>query len=572
MRIKALGVIIFTLISFLIAGLFYIQIIKGPFYKRLASQNRIRLVSIESPRGRIFDTNGALLVDNEISFDVAIIPQELHNKERMLKSLSEKLKIPEGYLRESLKNNFITPFQPVKIISNIGKKMAITLEEERLDLPGVIIETAPRRNYVHNETAAHVLGYLGQINTEELTRLKSYGYRMDDLIGREGIEKYYDNYLRGTRGGMQVEVDNMGYQVRILGIKEPSKGKDIYLTLDIRLQKFIEGLFENTRGAICVIDPRNGKILSLVSSPSFDPNLFTNKKDISKIKELFTRDDYPMLNRLIHCSYPPGSVFKIVTASAALERSKISPRTTFSCSGSYALGNKVFKCWRTKGHGEQTMREAIKNSCNVFFYQVGRITGAENIAEYATKYGFGVPTGIDIYGEISGLVPNKMWKALNKREPWYEGETLNYAIGQGYLLVTPLQVLQMISAVANGEYLVTPYLVKRIEDVDISQAEKRRIGISSEALNVIKDGLVKVVNDPDGTGNKAALEDLRVAGKTGTAQTSTDKTHAWFVGYAPAEDPKAALVVFLEYGGKGGLGATSTGGRIFKELKNLGYL
>ncbi len=572
MKLRVLGIIISILFFLQGAGLFYIQIVKGPFYQRLSTLNRIRLIPIESTRGRIFDRNGTVLVDNRISFNVAIIPQELKNKEGILENLGKRLGIPKDELNHSLKRNFITPFQPVRVTSDIGRDVAIKLEEERLDLPGVIIETTPRRYYPYRETGSHIFGYLGQINPQELTRLKPYGYRRNDFIGKAGIEKSYDNYLKGSYGGMQVEVNNKGYQVGILGIKEPAKGKDLHLTVDIRLQEFIEDILKDAQGAICIMDPRNGEILALVSSPSFDPNIFVDKENFYKIKELFDRKDYPMLNRAVQCAYPPGSVFKVVVSSAALERGRITPHTTLSCSGTYLLGNKEFVCWREEGHGVQKIREAIKNSCNVFFYQVGRRVGADDIANFATRFGFGRPTAVELPGETGGLVPNKMWKALRKREAWYEGETLNYAIGQGYLLVTPLQIVRMTAAVANGGYLLRPYLVKRIEDIDISEAQKKPIKISQETLNIIKDGMVKVINDRDGTGRKAFVEGLKIAGKTGTAQTSEERTHAWFTGFAPADNPKMSLMVFLEYGGKGGLGASKSAGEIFTELKRLGYI
>jgi len=572
MRIRVIGIIIFVSLLFVVAGLFYVQVVKGPYYQRLSSQNRIRLLTIEGPRGRIFDRNGELLVDNRISFDVAVIPQELKDKERVFKKIGGILNIARRDIKKALKDNYVTPFQPTKIAFDIGKENAIKIEQERLDLPGVIIETRPQRHYLNKEVGSHIVGYLGQINSSELTRLKSYGYAMNDLIGRAGIEKSYDNYLRGRHGGMQIEVNNRGYQAGILGIKEPVKGKDIYLTVDIRLQRFVEKIFELARGAACVMDPRDGRILCLVSSPAFDPNVFISGKNPAELGRLLSSDRYPMLNRLIQCEYPPGSVFKIVTASAALDKKKITPDTLLNCDGSYSLGRKSFKCWKKKGHGQQAIREAIKNSCNVFFYQIGRMAGADNIALFAQRYGFGCPTGIDLPDEKNGLVPNKRWKLLKRREPWYEGETLNYAIGQGFLLVTPMQILRMVSAVANGGYLVRPYIVKRIEDVDISEIEKRPIDVSDATLDVVRQGLIKVVNGENGTGRKAAVEGLTIAGKTGTAQTSTDKTHAWFTGFAPAGDPKAAVVVFLEYGGKGGLGASRTAGRIFQKLRELGYL
>jgi penicillin-binding protein 2 len=333
MKIKVIGVIIFALFFLLVAGLFYIQIIKGPYYQKLATRNRIRLVPIESPRGRIFDRNGVLLVYNRISFDVSIIPLELERKDEILGSLSDKLSIPEHDLSDSLEKNFVTPFQPVRIVSDIGKIKAITLEEQRLDLPGVIIETTPHRHYLYDEIGSHIFGYLGQINSRELDKLKSYGYTMNDLIGRAGVEKTYDSYLKGVHGGMQVEVDNRGYQAGILGIKDPVKGKDLYLTIDIRLQEFVEKIFEGARGVAIVMDPRDGQVLSLVSVPSFDPNVFLGKDKSDEVAKLLTRRDYPLMNRAIQGGYPPGSVFKVVTSSAGLETGKISPDRTMYCSG-----------------------------------------------------------------------------------------------------------------------------------------------------------------------------------------------------------------------------------------------
>jgi penicillin-binding protein 2 len=418
MRIRVLGVIIFIPFFLLVVGLFYLQIIKGANYQRLAKRNRIRLVPIESPRGRIFDRNGVLLVYNRISFDVSLITQELGDKDEILEKLGRRLGKTKEALAEALRNNFATPFQPVKIASDIGKIKAITIEEERLDLPGVIIETAPHRHYLYDNAGSHIFGYLGLINSRELEKLKSYGYTMNDYIGRAGIEKYYDNYLKGTHGGMQIEVDNRGYQVGILGIKEPVKGRNLHLSIDIRLQEFIENIFKAARGVACVIDPQNGEILSLVSSPSFDPNIFMTKGNTKEVNKLFSSDEYPMLNRSVQCSYPPGSVFKIVTGSAALEKKRISPAKTLYCSGLYFLGGKIFRCWKEKGHGALAAREALKHSCNVYFYQLGRIVGAEDIANFAVRYGFSQPTGIDLPAEVGGLVPNRMWKLLQRRASW----------------------------------------------------------------------------------------------------------------------------------------------------------
>ncbi len=436
----------------------------------------------------------------------------------------------------------------------------------------MVIQTSPLRNYVYDSTACHVIGYLGHINKKELTKLRNYGYQRRDLIGRSGVEKYYDNYLKGKDGGSQLEVNNRGRQLRMLGIKEAVAGKDISLTIDIDLQVFIEESMGGHRGAIVVMDSTNGEILGMLSRPGFDPDMFVSGASPGAISSFFKRSDFPLVNRAISGRYPPGSVFKVVVASAALDKEKINTRTHLGCKGSYTLGRRVFRCWKKKGHGSQNIREAIKNSCNVFFYQMGRIAGADNITEFAKKFGFGKSTGIDLPGEVSGLVPGRMWKMMSMRENWYEGDTVNFSIGQGYLLVTPLQIVRMMAASGNGGRLIRPHVVKRIDVVDAASPDPKPIRISKEALEIVKEGLDMVVNAERGTGRKARVKGLDIGGKTGTAQAGKDKTHAWFSGFSPVDDAKMAVVVFLEHGGKGGLSASKIAGEIFGKLHELGYL
>lgn len=571
MRLKTFNIIINSLFSLLVIGVWYIQIIKAPMYIKLSKNNRIRIVPITAPRGDIFDRRGTPLVNNRISFDCVVIPQELTDKKRSFSKLSNILQVKRNILEKALKKGFASPFTPEVIAKDIPKQKAIAIEEECLNMPGVFISTRPLRDYLYENLYAHLVGYISRIDEGELERLDRYGYRANDLIGKTGIEKEYDNYLRGNDGGMQIEIDNRGRQIRVLGSKRPEKGEDIYLTIDIELQKYIDQLLDKKKGACIVMDPNNGEILSLVSKPNFDLNLFVNSNN-NRIRKLLHDPNYPMLNRAIQCAYPPGSSFKIVTAGAVLEERKIDTKSTFVCDGSYKVGGKIFHCWKEKGHGSQNIIEGIKNSCNVFFYNMGMLTGPDAISKYAERFGFGRPSGIDLPGEMSGLVPNRLWKRLKMGERWYRGETANYAIGQGYLLVTPIQILNMVSVIANRGTLYEPYVVKRIGAVDVSSKAQRKIGFSKETIRTIIRGMQKVVEDDTGTGLRARIEGISIAGKTGTAQTGSDATHAWFTGFSPIYKPKVALVVFLEEGGKGGLEPAKMAGQIFKKAKELDLL
>jgi len=569
---KILAVIIFIAFGALLIGLFYMQVIRGSHYSLQSQSNRIRLASLEAPRGRIFDRNGVVLVGNRISFDVAIIPQEFGNNGKSFAILSKILKIPANKIRKIYNKNKRAPFAPAIIQADIDKKTAIQIEEARLELPGVVLQAHPLRDYIYKNVGSHLFGYLGYIGRKELTKLKNYGYQKKDLIGRSGLEKYYDNYLRGQEGGLQVEVNNRGRQLRMLGLKEPIRGKDMYMTIDVRLQKFLDELMGRFNGVIIVMNPSNGEILGMANKPNFDPNLFVGKRDSGTIKKLLNRKDYPLLNRAVQGKYPPGSVFKVVVALAALEKKKMSTYSSFTCNGSYSLGGKVFNCWKKKGHGTQEITTGIKNSCNVYFYQAGRIAGVDNIYDFARRLGYGTLSGIDLPCETPGLLPNRMWKMVSKREAWYEGDTINLAIGQGYLLVTPVQIIRMMAAMANGGYLIRPHLVSSIASVDVFDLATQRIRVSKESCDLIRKGLARVVNDKDGTGKRARVPGLSIAGKTGTAQTAKNKTHAWFSGFSPINEPKVCVLVFLEYGGKGGSFASEIAGKIFKELNREGYI
>ncbi|MDP8298974.1 MAG: penicillin-binding protein 2 [Candidatus Tantalella remota] len=572
MRIRVFTLILAFCMIVLVGSLCRTQLFMYERFRTMSEGNRLKVVPLMAPRGTIFDSSGRALVKDVLSFNVSVIYSRIKDVESLAEDVSRLLDTPREELLEKIKKGRGQAYRPVTIASDVGVENAIHVEEASMDHPGLLLEVSAKREYIYGTTAANMLGYLGLLNRSEFNRLKHYGYRINDLVGRSGIEKQYDDYLRGSHGGKQVEVDYRGQEATILGLKEPVPGKDVQLTIDIDLQKFCDGLLTDKRGAIVVMDPYTGAILAMASSPTYDPAIFIDSRRNEEVKQILYDNEYPLLNRAISGAYPPGSVFKVVVASAALEEGVVTPETVFSCSGSLKLGRRTFHCWKKDGHGEQSLKEAIKNSCNVFFWRLGMLLGVDNIAKYAEKFGIGSRTGIDVPGEVSGNLPSSEWKKKRFKEKWYKGETLNYAVGQGYLITSPLQVARMMSVFANGGALVTPYLVSEVGGVPVADEERVGLDISPETIEIVREGLKKVVNDRRGTGMKAKLKDVVVAGKTGTAQTSKSKNHGWFAGFAPFEDTRITVVIFDEYGGKGGYYAAGTGGKVIQKAYDLGLL
>ncbi len=573
MRNRIPIVTITVLFALLGLGIFYTQIIRYGYYSRLSKNNSIRVIPINGPRGNIFDRNGAALVSNRLSFDAAIVYRELNNKPKFIRFMSETLKMPRGDIARSLEKASRKPYTPVTILEDIDKEKAFTLEEASFDIDGFTIETRSKRDYLHSNIASHIFGYLSEITEPELEDLRDYGYRARDLIGRSGIEKYYETYLKGVDGGTQMEVDSRGRQTRVLGLKEPSSGKDLYLTVDLSLQAACDKLLGERKGAVIVMNPMTGEVLALASHPSFDPNVFVKPQSQDQRVALLTdKIGRPLSDRAISGLYPPGSVFKIVTASAALETKRISRNTHFLCTGSYRLGRSKFDCWKEGGHGLQGLEEALMNSCNVFFYNTGKAAGVDAIEAYANLYGFGQTTGVDLPDEVRGIVPGRAWKKFYRKLAWYEGETINYAIGQGYLLVTPIQVLEMTAIIANKGSFVRPFIVRRVGDEVMQPAKPRPLGLETGTIDLIRHGLYEVINNENGTGRRAKVDGVVAGGKTGTAENPLGRTHAWFSGFAPFDNPKICVVVFLEHGGKGGIGPADIAHGIFEEARKKGYI
>lgn len=545
MRLKTIQLTFAAFFIFLGSCLFRLQIIEGDFYRELSYRNSIRLLNVAAPRGSIYDRDRKVLARDKLSFGVFIVPQETKVADDVIGRVSEILEVPQSLLERNYKRNYYAPFAPCELIRDISKQKAIFIEEMKLDLPGILVKEMPQRRYHYGEAMSHVLGYVGEIDREELESLKSYGYNVKDLIGKDGIEKTLDGLLRGKNGGMQIQIDNRGRQVRVLSSKSARRGKDIFLTIDADLQEFAWKMMKNQKGAAIFMDPRNGEILSMVSAPSYDPNI--------SIKEVLGDSDKPLLNRAIMGQYPPGSLFKIVLALAGLETEKIGPLTTFTCRGSLDIGDTGFNCWNLDGHGPMDVKNAIIESCNIFFYNTGLLLRVEKICEYAKRFGLGERTGIELLGEMKGFVPSRAWKRAKYNERWYAGDTANLSIGQGYLLVTPLQLVRLYSIVANGGRLVEPHLLKRLGDREVSGHKDVQLKIKKENIELVKSALKGVVEDRNGTGFRAWSDIVSISGKTGTAQTGDIiDTHAWFAGFAPSEDPKISFVIFLERGGSGG--------------------
>jgi len=551
MRIKIIAWISAFLFLLLFIGVLNLSFIQGHKYQELSDKNCIRLLPQEGSRGRILDRNNNIIVDNSLSYDVMVLPQE--NKEQLKKtllSLSDMLGVNLDKLQKKFKSGSVSVSMPVEVAKNIDIKKAFVLEESKMDLPGLIVQPHPLRHYPHNRLASHVLGYLNEIDRWRLTKLVDYGYKTKDIVGFGGIEEQFDYYLRQEDGGLSVEVDHKGRFRRIVGFKAPQSGKDIQLTLDCKLQKIVEDAIEDRKGSVVILDPSNGEIVAMASNPDFSPTVFV-KRSSSIIRNLFRDSDGPLFNRAISGGYPAGSIFKMIVATAALENNKIKKHTSFSCEGVFNLGQQDFACWDT--HGLQDLIAAITHSCNVFFYRTGLLVGPELIHEYALKFGLAKQTGVELPYETAGFIPDPLWKKISRLKNWFNGDTVNLSIGQGDVLVSPLQAARMIAVFANKGSLVYPHIIKSIDGKDVSADYRRLTSLSLKpaTMDYIREGLRQVVVDPAGTANVLAELPVSVAGKTGTAQVSRGQPHAWFVGFFPFNEAKFAICVFLENGGAG---------------------
>jgi len=530
MRFPSAVLAVFSLLVIRLADL---QLLHGAEYRELAEQNRLRLVPEPAPRGVIVDRRGRVLAANQTVFHAALVPQEVQERSVVLRRVGEIIhRSPELLEREFRKARGLA-FLPAIIAPRIPKELAIRLEEERWQLPGVLVKAEPVRSYPLGSVGAHILGYLSQPTPEELPLLKSYGIRPKELVGRTGVEQLLDQSLRGRPGGLLVEVNSRGKQVRVVSYRPPVPGAHVVLTVDAKLLALIEQRFGAQPGAAVVLNPQTGEVLAAVSAPA--------PADVVKV---LNDPASPLMNRAGMGLYQPGSIMKLITAGAALERHVISPSETIVCPGSLTIGDRIFHCWYRDGHGPMMLRDALVQSCNVYFMTVGRRVGAGPLRDAMREMGLSRRSGWPLE-ERSGHVPERRLT---------EGDVAQLAIGQSELLITPLQAAVMAGALANRGWLVEPWLVTSVGDHAMPHPPlRRRVNWSASTFEAVRQGMIAVVQDREGTGHRAFSHLVTIAAKTGTAQTQRPgKTHAWFVGFCPVEHPKVAMAIVAEYGGSGG--------------------
>jgi penicillin-binding protein 2 len=558
----------------LVGQLWYLQALEGGRLQEMSDKNRIRIRPVAAPRGILFDRNGLPLVDNRPAFTLSFIPREMEDRDTVLARVSVLLGIPLAELRTSLERVPPDSFRPVRVRRGLSLEEVTRVEERKAELPGVIIEVEPQRVYPTTTFAAHLLGYVREVNEEQM---KQGRYRRGDLIGQSGLERLLDEYLRGTDGGERIEVDALGRPIQVMRREEPDPGGQVVTSIDRRIQEAAERAMEGHAGAVVVMDPRNGDVLAMTSSPSFGLDQLAGNLDREEWRRLVSDPKTPLMNRALQSQYAPGSVFKIVVAAAGLQEGSLTPMDRTYCNGQFHLGAWTFKDWKEGGHGHVDLRGALVHSCNIFFYQAGLKVGPETMVRYARAFGLGAPTGTDLGNEKTGLIPSVEWKRSRTRRAWQAGDTVNVSIGQGPVLVTPMQVARMMSAVANGGILWKPRLVQRVQEgsgalaYSTSSKMTGHVELSPVVWNYLRNALVGVVND-GGTGAAARLRGVLVAGKTGTAQSiaksdaARGQDHAWFASFAPADDPQVVVVVLVERGGKGGQVAAPIARQIYQAI------
>jgi len=585
-RLARIGLLVVAAFLVLFFRLLYLQVIEGPEYHRLSENNCIRLQPIVPSRGLIFDRNGEVLVDNRPSYDVSVVIRDAKPLDRTLDNLAYYLQVSAFELKEKIDKAKGHPtYRPLPLKVDIGRDALAMVEAHRYELPGIQMDVKSRREYLQKQSAAHLIGYLGEISAEELKCAEYAACRQGDLIGKFGVEKSLESYLQGRRGGRQVEVDARGQVVRVLRTVDAEPGHNVYLSLDHRLQERAEALMAHMVGAAVVMDAVNGQVLAMANSPSFDQNIFITGLSRQQWQALSNNPVRPLENKAIQAEYPPASTYKIITALAGLEEKVIDENTTFFCPGGFQFGDRFYRCWKKGGHGTVNVVGALEESCDVFFYQTGLRLGVDRIAHYAKVLGLGTPTGIALDHEAKGLIPTSDWKKRRFGSSWHKGETLSIAIGQGYNLATPLQMAVATAAVGNGGRVLKPELIQRIESaggrtvLESQTVVRQQLQVRPEVLEAVRKGLWRVVNGSKGTAGRSRIEGLAYSGKTGTAQVfgrrpagngrkesavEELKSHAWFVAYAPAEKPRIAVAVIVEHGEHGSTAAAPVAAELIR--------
>lgn len=576
-RVNIATLVILFFVMILVVRLWYLQILRGPDYVKLSENNRIRMQWINAPRGNIWDRKGREIITNRPFFNVTWVREDAPNPDVVLKKMAVILNVDISELLERIREGQDYPrYVPIRLKEDIDWKTLVYIENHRYDLPGIRIEVLPSRKYIHNNLASHMIGYLGRINPKELEDEKNLNYQPNDLIGKLGIEKLYEEKLRGEKGQRYVEVDVQGFEQREIAVHEPLSGNDIKLTIDLDIQKAAEKALESKGGAVIVMEVNTGRLLAFASSPPLELEEFVGGISQKAWDKMQQNEMHPFINKTIQGQYPPASTYKMVTALAGLSEGVINQDTIYYCAGSMMLHGRRYHCWKRSGHGAVSLIEALAQSCDVYFYQVGLKVGVNALAKYGRSLGFGAQTGINLEHEKSGLLPTTEWKLKQRNEGWQEGETMSTSIGQGFNLATPLQVCQMTATIANNGIRYRPQIIESILDESGAVTEKfepiedgRMLG-DPKSLGLLKAGMLAVVNGDHGTAKIVRLDGITVAGKTGTAQVvrlakyknvpEEDvpykyRDHAWFTCYAPAEKPEIAVTVLIEHGLHGSSGA-----------------
>jgi penicillin-binding protein 2 len=583
-RVPFLAVAVVLAFAVFAVRLFQLQIIESDDLRLRSERNSVRAVRLEAPRGDVLDREGRVLATTRPAFGLQVIPNDLLDPETTFAALALLLDEDGGALSDRVgEHRGRQRFAPVRLAGDLPYDQLARVESHLFALPGVVTDIRPRRHYLGGELAAHLLGSIGEIGREQLATREFAGYRQGEVIGQAGVEAHYQSTLRGRAGGRNLVVDVAGRVIEVLDEVEPVPGGTITLTIDLDLQRAAEGGFlpevlgePAKMGAAVALDPRNGDLLTLVSKPAYDPNDFAGGIDSETWRKLTTDEGRPLQNRAFSGQYPPGSTYKAVVAAAGLQEGVIDPEERLHCPGWFRMGRRIYRCWKRQGHGSVNLREALVQSCDVYFYNVGVRLGIDRMAFFARGFNLGRRTGIAFSQEKPGLVPTSAWKERRFGEVWMQGETVSAAIGQGFNLVTPLQLAVAFSAIANGGALVLPRVALRSEgrdgSVDKGPAPGGRgtVPVDPEALAMVRDALEGAVAERKGTGGRARVPGLRVAGKTGTAQVVRLKhtedleeeeipikyrDHAWFVGFAPVEAPEIVVAVLVEHGGHGGSAA-----------------
>ncbi len=568
-RLVFLKVGVLVVISLLTLRLWQLQVRDGPHYLELSQDNRTRSILLHPARGLIYDRNGKLLANNVPSFNLYVELKDVKDRKTLIEKLVEYLDIEASEVSETIRTR--SSRTRIKLKGGLTLREAALIESHRLTLPGVVVQPEFQRNNPQGPYAAHVVGYVGEVSERQMSKKYFEGLHQGSIVGQYGVEREYDQLLRGQAGSKLIEVDALGHEKRTISVDKPQAGHDLYLTIDFDLQRLAEDLLGVEAGAIVALDPKTGETLALASRPSFDPNTLSRGLRSKDWQKILQDKRHPLTNRAIQGLYPPGSTFKIIMAAAALETNTVDISDTIQCNGRFRFGRRTYRDWKASGHGTVDLHKAMMQSCDVYFYKMGHRLGIDTIATYAKLFGLGKKTGIDLPSEHPGIAPSPEWKQKARGEPWYPGETISVSIGQGFVTTTPIQMAQVIATIGNNGVAHQPRLIRGVRHRSTGQIETwptppaTPLGLKPAFVEGIQRSLASVVSE--GTARRANSPLVTIAGKTGTSQVvalrpdkekDTPKEfrdHAWFVSYAPFDNPQIAVAVLAEHSGHGGSAA-----------------